>query len=531
MKPEQKLKYFLYVRKSTEEEERQVISKETQIEEAQKTFADLDIIEIVSESKSAFKPYNRPEFARMLERIQSGEADGIIAWHPDRLSRNEIDAASITYFVRTNVIKDLRFCSYNFDNSPEGIMMLQMALSQSQYSSAKLSKDVKRGMDKKRKMGHRPNRAPMGYLNDKTKEKGYKDVIIDEERFDIVRKMWDLMLTGTYTVPQVLRIVNDEWGFRTRQTKKRGGAPLAMSSIYRMFNNIFYAGKINYKDEITDGSHRAMITLEEFDRVQQLLGNKGKPRAKTRTFAFTGLVRCGDCHGMVTAEEKTKYIKSTGETKTYTYYHCTHKKPCPQRKVTALDRVEEQILAEASQVTIRQEFLEAALEELERDDVVEIQDRTAIHKQQMKALLDTNAELDELSKMRRRNLIDDAEYLRQKKELSAEIKRLEELTHDTNERGAKWRQLTIDTFEFATYAKYNFEHGSLEDKRKVLIGIGSNPILKDGILTIEPNKFLEPIRIGYADIEAEYDKVITDEKLSTKQKNERLQPVLSQWSG
>ena len=234
---------------------------------------------------------------------------------------------------------------------------------------------------------------------------------------------------------------------------------------------------------------------------------------------------------MITAEEKTKYIKSTGETKSYTYYHCTHKKPCSQRKVTSLEIVEEQIIAEASQITIREEFLEAALEELERTDQIEIEDRTTIHKQQMKALLNANAELDELSRMRRRNLIDDSEYLKQKKELTAEVKRLEELTHDTNERAAKWRQLTIDTLEFAAYAKYNFEHGSLEDKRKVLIGLGSNPVLKDGILQIVPNKFLEPIKSGYAEVEAEYQQVITDEKLSTKQKNERLQPVFSKWSG
>jgi len=73
---------------------------------------------------------------------------GIIAWHPDRLSRNEIDASTITYLVRTGVIHGLKFGSYNFDNSPEGIMMLQLALSQSQYFSSKLGKDVKRGLEK-----------------------------------------------------------------------------------------------------------------------------------------------------------------------------------------------------------------------------------------------------------------------------------------------------------------------------------------------------------------------------------------------
>lgn len=530
MKPEKPLKYFLYVRKSTEEEERQVLSIQSQIDEAKKRFPDLDIIEVISESKSAFKPYNRPEFARMLERIQAGEAQGIISWHPDRISRNEIDAATVTYYLRTGVILDLKFCSYNFDNSPEGIMFLQNSLSQSQYSSAKLSKDVKRGMDNKRANGHRPNRAPAGYLNDKAKEKGLKDVIKDPERFDLIRKAWDLMLTGTYSIKEIMVVMNDEWGYRTRKTKKMGGTPMYLSGLYDIFTNLFYTGKFEHEGAEMRGAHPPMVTLEEYDRVQDLLGRKGRPRPKVHQFAFTGLVRCGECHGMVTAEEKSKYIKTTVETKLYSYYHCTHKKRCSQKSVT-LPNIEGQIDLAVSQITIRQEFLEAALEELERSDDVEILDRTLIHKQQMRALLAANEELDELAKMRRRKLIDDADYLKQKQELTVEINRLEELTHDTNERAAKWRQLTIDTFEFATYARYNFEHGGLQDKRKVLVGIGSNPVLKDGLLRFEANKFLEPIKLGYAAIEAEYDQVITDENTSIERKDELLLPIYGKWSG
>ena len=112
-------------------------------------FGDLDV-EFIEETHSSFFPYNRPIFADMIERIKKGERQGLIAWHPDRLSRNEIDAATITYMIRTAEITDLKFGSYYFDNSPEGIWMLQMALSQSQYSSAKLSKDVKRGKWRRR---------------------------------------------------------------------------------------------------------------------------------------------------------------------------------------------------------------------------------------------------------------------------------------------------------------------------------------------------------------------------------------------
>src|SRR4051812_43611567 len=112
------MKYFLYARKSTEDEEKQVLSLASQTDKARELFPELELIELPPESASAFKPDNRPVFAEMLKRIDAGEAHGIVAWHPDRLSRNELDAAAVTYRIRTGAILDLKFGSYTFDNSP-----------------------------------------------------------------------------------------------------------------------------------------------------------------------------------------------------------------------------------------------------------------------------------------------------------------------------------------------------------------------------------------------------------------------------
>src|SRR3989344_5056848 len=287
-----KIKYFAYARKSTEGEERQALSIESQRDKIKEFFGDLDIVKTYEERHSAFLPYNRPAFAAMIKRIENGEAQGIITWHPDRLSRNEIDAATITYMIRKGQIKDLKFGSYNFDNSPEGIWMLQMALSQSQYSSAKLSKDVKRGLEKKIKLGWRPGIAPEGYLNTKTELRGENYIYKDPERFPLIRKAWDLMLTGNYTPPKILDILNNEWGYRTKKYKKHGGTPLCKSVIYKIFTSLFYVGINEYSGQQTPGKQELMVSLEEFDRVQFLLGRKGKPRQKKHSYAFTGIIRC-----------------------------------------------------------------------------------------------------------------------------------------------------------------------------------------------------------------------------------------------
>jgi len=92
-----------------------------------------------------------------------------------------------------------------------------------------------------------------------------------------------------------------------------------------------------------EGKHEKMITLEEYDRVQMLLGREGKPRPKTHEFAFTGSIRCGVCGCLYTAETKKKIIKKTGEIKEYTYYHCTRKTTkikCDQKKNIPVDDLE-----------------------------------------------------------------------------------------------------------------------------------------------------------------------------------------------
>ena len=76
-------KYFLYARKSTDEPDRQILSIEAQITEL-KEFAErenLNIVENFIESQTA-KILGRPIFNEMIKRIVSGEAEGILAWHP-----------------------------------------------------------------------------------------------------------------------------------------------------------------------------------------------------------------------------------------------------------------------------------------------------------------------------------------------------------------------------------------------------------------------------------------------------------------
>src|SRR3989344_4279827 len=313
------LRYAAYLRKSTEDEERQVLSINAQRDKTKERFGDLKIIAWLEESKSAFEPEKRPVFQKLLNMLDAGEVDGIVAWHPDRCSRNEVDASAITWRIRQEIIKDLKFANYYFDNSPEGMMMLQITMSQSQYSSAKLSKDIRRGNEAKRKLGGITGPAMEGYLNDRLKKTIYKDPV----RFPLLRQTFDLFLTGEYSVPHVLQIMTDDWKYLTRKKHKVGGNPISRTSLYNIFSNVRYAGLIPdpHEPEVYyKADFPALITPEEYDRVQLLLGRRGLPRlSNKKQFALRGFIRCGECGCMITAQSKKKELKN-GQMKLHAYY-------------------------------------------------------------------------------------------------------------------------------------------------------------------------------------------------------------------
>ncbi len=514
-------KYFAYVRKSSEGEERQALSIESQKDKVRELFPHLDIVEVLEEKHSAFTPGARPVFKSMIKRIEKGEANGIIAWHPDRLSRNEIDASVITYMVRTGIIADLKFGSYNFDNSPEGIMMLQMALSQSQYFSSKLGKDVRRGLEKKFEMGWQANMCPNGYMN--VRQNGYSTIEVDEERFKIMRKIFDLMLSGSYSVPEILDKVNNEWDFKHKTTKRNKSGKLSRSSLYRMFTNLFYAGIIEYNGKQKEGKHKAMITLEEFDRIQFLLGRKGKPRNKKNDFAYTGIIRCAECDCQVSADKKQKTIKTTGKPAEYTYYRCSHRKAsyrCLQPAVEVKE-LEKQIDAELANYELQEDFKKLFFQIAEDDKKNNPDQSKNILTNLEKGIEKLKLEKIQLTKLSCKGLIPDEEFTTQRNDYEKEIMRLSQKIADVKKNGSSFDE-AIEKISYATKARINFKKGSNKDRRDVLLQIGSNQQLKDRKLLITPYKWLIPVKEQIKPLEAKYLRFELNKKPLTKQKSEQL---------
>src|SRR3989339_481424 len=273
------IKYIAYCRKSLEDEGRQIlsiVSQQTEIKEFAKR-ENLEIIAWFTEAKTAKKP-GRVKFEEMMKTIESGKADGIVAWNPDRLARNSVDGGRIIYDLDTGKIKDLKFPTFWFEDTSQGKFMLSIAFGQSKYYVDNLSENVKRGIRQKLRKGIWPGKAPFGYNNDLR----HHTILPDPEKHKLVKRIFELYATGEYTFEQLIQ----KFDIRTKTNKI-----MMPGDMQHILKNPFYTGVFRFNDELHQGTHKPIITKKLFDDAQAVMLLRGKRRKKSsHGYIFTGLM-------------------------------------------------------------------------------------------------------------------------------------------------------------------------------------------------------------------------------------------------
>ncbi len=516
----QTIKYFLYVRKSSESEDRQVASIDSQIRELTKiaSINNLEIIQTFSESQSAKRP-GRPVFNEMIEKIHNNKANGIICWSLDRLARNPVDGGNINWMVQQGIIQHIKTNGRDYYPS-DNVLMMSVEFGMANQFLRDLSDNTKRGLKTKAERGWYPTYTTLGYKHNPLKQKGEKEIIKDPERFHLVRKMFDLMLSGKYSLPQILNIANNEWNLRTKKGNK-----VARSAIYRIFEDPFYYGTFEYPKNSGNwyqGKHDPMITEEEYNKIQTLLRNKKGSYSKKYEFPFRGPIRCGECGAMITAEEKIKKQKN-GNVHRYVYYHCTKRKnPACSQGCIEEKELKEQIERKIQKVEIPPEFHAWAIKWLKNHIKEESNDRNQIISRIKKDYENCLKEIDGIISMRARQELDEENYKRKMETLKQEKARLQELVTDVDDRMNKQIERIEKAFDFARDAKKEFETGDPEKQKSILMDLGSNLLLKDRILTISIEKPLLQIERVVPEVKAIHGNVRTSENSENKAKLEEL---------
>jgi site-specific DNA recombinase len=415
--------FFLYARKSTDTEDMQVLSIESQLAELRE-FAAREKIFIVEElvEKQSAKIPGRPIFNRMIDRIEKGEASGIVSWHPDRLARNSVDGGRLIYLVDTGKIKFLKFPQFWFESTPQGKFMLNIAFGQSKYFVDSLSENTKRGLRQKVRRGEMPGVAPPGYINDSRT----KTIIIDRRRAPIIKELFEKFATGKYSLID-MAVFLAQHGITTT------GGKILRDKTSWILSNPFYYGHFRYAGEIHEGSHEPLISKKLFDAVQEVWRRRSRSwHDKRPVKPYTGLFRCGECGMMVTAEYKTKYYPSTNHHATYVYYRCTkkslsHKCFQPFVREEELDR---QLSAMIQTVSLPQDWAGKIMKKLDQEKVDNAQSCFAFVADKQKEINVITTKLQRLLDSYLDQDIDREEYRIRKAKLLSEKKTLEEsVTH------------------------------------------------------------------------------------------------------
>ena len=349
--------------------------------------------------------------------------------------------------------------------------------------------------------------------------------------------MWDYALTGQYSVSQIARIADKEWGLRTPKRKHGGNKPMSVSGLYLMFNNPFYMGAIRFAEIYhTDGKHAPMVTSEEFREVQRLISRSDAPRPEEKIalddpFPYRGLVKCGECGCQITYSKIVKRQKN-GNVHTYEYCYCTRKKKYYECSQTmSVSRITPQDLTKAirdeiSKYTIIDDFFKWTCQYLDEFHEVESEKQEKVIETQMKAIKNTEAELNNLQRALYRGMVDETFYKTEKQDLEERLIILRGQFDDQENSNKRQRQLLEKYFNFARYAKEDFESDNDLKKKEVLTIIGQNLFLKDGELVFEPIEYLIPLVNKYPSLEKQFLEVQT---YPEQMKKDALASLIQLW--
>ncbi len=460
-------KFFIYTRKSTDTEDRQVRSISDQLAELKELAVkeQIEVVDIFVEKQTAKAP-GRPVFNEMLLRIEANEANGILAWHPDRLARNSVDGGKIIYLLDTGKITELKFPTFWCDTTPQGKFMLSIAFSQSKYYVDNLSENIKRGHRNKVKDGIWPQMSPLGYVNVKG-----AGIVPDENIAPLIKKTFEAYATGNFT----LRQLHDK--FNALGLSRKNGKVLSVSNYQQILRNPIFTGLMRYGGEIYEGKHEPIITKKLFDTVQEVMSRKSKPHSKgLKPYIYRGFFRCGECGCFITTEQQ----------KGHNYLRCTKRKnPCSQRYVRE-ELITSQIQEEIKKVSLPLDWTEWMIAENTKDRQSEIQSSTLFAdsikadislldskiEKLMSAYLESALSLEEYRKSKNK-LVSSKQLLKEK--LSA----FEKKSHNRFELTDKFLKANVNNMELAN-EKTNEENLHLFKK------VGSNFLIKDRTVLFEP---------------------------------------------
>ena len=323
------IKYALYARKSTTDDERQERSIEDQIHdciEQQVIPNRLNLVQTIQESFSAKTSGTRYKFRELIRDIEDGKITGLVAWHPDRLARNMKEAGELIDLLARGVLKDLRFATFTFENNPTGKMLLGISFVLSQQYSEHLSESVSRGNRRITEDGGYLGKMKHGYYVNQSRE-----LHPEETHFSIIQQAFQKRLNGES------QLEISKWLNTTGYEVRKSGGKLERyqwdkDAVSKLLRDPTYAGVMKYGDNYVVLAEKysfvPMISVTDFLKINKIksldspkvLSVAKTKRVKTKADFLRGVVTCAYCDASFSSGLVKKRLKT--EAVYYYYYKC-----------------------------------------------------------------------------------------------------------------------------------------------------------------------------------------------------------------
>jgi len=530
--------YGGYVRKSSESEDRQVQSIERQKDDLLSIIKKEKIIlndEVIEETKSAFS-IGREGFNNLVKLTEKGKINAWLCWHPNRLSRNPMDAGIIIYLLDIGKLHHIKTPSRVFYNTPTDKMMLQFEFMMSKKDSDDKSSFVKSGLKKRYEKGYPCGKAPIGFLNDTSKEQGNRGWLIDQERLDKLTLLFNRFLKGNDSLNTITEYARNHLNLTTYPTKRQGGKLVTRSVIEKTLKNPIYAGFF-YSQNIDRGrSLRPLnkeipriITEDEHIKVFNIFGSryhKAKQSHRTayskhikgsdsssigadvkfqvicdcrKKFAYRSKETCPNCGINISQMQSPKYLS-------YTYYYNLKRKQARGVSVKCIEEKKvDQFLINFYKEELQlseslYKWAKESLEELHLKELKESKRLTKVHQKEVQLL---KSKKEKLRSLFIEEIITLEEFKEDVKELDKEISIKQKQSEYSKNWYVQLNKLLDSLYIFEDIIK----KADYNDKNELLGQLQSNLVWDEEKLYINKADWLKEFIKGRKTILQEYDMI------------------------